>query len=639
MASRRTDVQGVPALARLFLAAMVAAGALVAGTALMGIAQEPLAAGWLILAALGLVTGCVPVKVPGIETRFSLSDALVLTAVLLFGPERAAIIAGLDAVAASRFNRGDPLFGCRLLFNVAVAMVAIWVPSYLVGMLVGPSHMSASASAAWVVVLPLAGIAAGYSIVSTGAICMVLALTHRSSLRAVWRENFAWVWIAHAWSAVVAAAIAIYAPRVGLFSLLTIGIVAGIGYATIRTYLRKVEESTGRLHRLNDLYLSTIKALALAIDAKDQVTHGHIRRVQIYAMGLVRALGITDEATVKGMEAAALLHDTGKIAVPEHILNKPGKLTTQEFEVMKTHVTVGADILSGIQFPFPVVPFVRHHHENWDGKGYPDGLKGEQIPLGARILSVVDCFDALTSDRPYRRALSVDQAVAILRERSGTMYDSRVVDKFIEVLPALAASAAIDESPVAVAPAGGAPEGGSRRTEDAPVSTSPAPTGLPRLWPSDLLPEEIAFVVTNRLGRQLRFATCAVYVPRSDDDALDALYAQGPHADRFRHAPIRVGEGLSGWVAACGQTVVNANPLLDLRGPVAYADLQLASALVVPFTVGQGSRGALALYAVAPDAFTLDDVRVASATAEHLGRALGAAEGRTRDELVRKQCA
>ena len=639
MASRPTDGHDVPALARLFLAAMVGAGALVAGTSLVGIAQEPLAAGWLILAALGLVTGCVPVKVPGIETRFSLSDALVLTAALLFGSERAAIVAGLDAIAASRFNRGDPQYGCRLLFNVAVAMVAIWIPGHVVPMLFGLPHASAFTSAAWTVVPPLAGIAVGYSILSTGAISMVLALTRRSSLRDVWRENFAWVWIAHAWSAVVAAAIAIYAPRVGLFSLLTIGIVAGIGYATIRTYLRKVEESTSRLHRLNDLYLATIKALALAIDAKDQVTHGHIRRVQIYAMGLVRALGITDEATVKGMEAAALLHDTGKIAVPEHILNKPGKLTTQEFEVMKTHVTVGADILSGIQFPFPVVPFVRHHHENWDGKGYPDGLKGEQIPLGARILSVVDCFDALTSDRPYRRALSVDQALAILRERSGTMYDPRVVDKFIEVLPALTASAEVDESPAAVAPVSDVPEGGSRRTEDAPASMGPALAGLPRLWPSDLLPEEIAFVVTNRLGRRLRFATCAVYVPRSNDDALEALYVQGQCADRFRHAPIRLGEGLSGWVAAYGQTVVNADPLLDLRGPAAYADLQLGSALVVPFPVEQGARGALALYAAGRDAFTLDDAHVASATAEHLARALDGTEGRTRPEAARRSCA
>ena len=112
----------------------------------------------------------------------------------------------------------------------------------------------------------------------------------------------------------------------------------------------------------------------------------------------------------------------GKLAIPEYILNKPGKLTPAEFEKMKQHARIGADILSEIDFPYPVVPIVRHHHENWDGSGYPDGLVGDEIPIGARVLSVVDCFDALTSDRPYRPRLPDDEALAILKDRSGVMY-------------------------------------------------------------------------------------------------------------------------------------------------------------------------------------------------------------------------
>ena len=126
---------------------------------------------------------------------------------------------------------------------------------------------------------------------------------------------------------------------------------------------------------------------------------------------------------LRAIEAAALLHDVGKLAIPEHILNKPGRLTPAEFERMKSHARIGAEILSEVDFPYPVVPIVRHHHENWDGTGYPDGLKGDAIPVGARILAVVDCFDALTSHRPYRRALSVGEAVAIIDARRGTMYD------------------------------------------------------------------------------------------------------------------------------------------------------------------------------------------------------------------------
>jgi putative nucleotidyltransferase with HDIG domain len=151
----------------------------------------------------------------------------------------------------------------------------------------------------------------------------------------------------------------------------------------------------------------------------------------VAALALAREVGISDEATLKAIEAAALLHDTGKIAVPEHILNKPGKLTAAEFEKMKLHAPIGAEILSAIEFPYPVVPIVRHHHENWDGTGYPDGISGADIPIGARILSVVDCFDALTSDRPYRRRMSDADSVAILLARRGTMYDPAIVDTFV----------------------------------------------------------------------------------------------------------------------------------------------------------------------------------------------------------------
>src|SRR5262249_43588813 len=154
---------------------------------------------------------------------------------------------------------------------------------------------------------------------------------------------------------------------------------------TFRTAMGRVEDAGHHLAELNRLYLSTIETLAMAIDAKDQVTHGHIRRVQAYAIGLARELGVKDETLLKAIEAAALLHDMGKLAVPEYILNKPGKLTPAEFEKMKLHASVGADILKAIDFPYPVVPIVRHHHENWNGTGYPAGRRGTDIPIGARI--------------------------------------------------------------------------------------------------------------------------------------------------------------------------------------------------------------------------------------------------------------
>jgi putative nucleotidyltransferase with HDIG domain len=161
--------------------------------------------------------------------------------------------------------------------------------------------------------------------------------------------------------------------------------------------------------------------------------HDHIRRVQNRAVALAARVGVVDEAQIRAIEAGALLHDVGKIAIPEYILNKPGKLSPAEFERMKSHVRVGAEILSQVDFPYPVAPIVLHHHENWDGSGYPDGLQGNDIPVGARILAVVDCFDALTSNRPYRRALSVQETFEIIEARSGTMYDPSLVNAFREM--------------------------------------------------------------------------------------------------------------------------------------------------------------------------------------------------------------
>src|SRR5690606_2211052 len=210
-------------------------------------------------------------------------------------------------------------------------------------------------------------------------------------------------------------------------------------YFTYRWSSKRVEIEREKVQELNRVFLSTVEALALAIDAKDQVTHGHIRRVQRYTIALASALGIRDERQLDAIRAAALLHDTGKIAVPEYILNKPGPLTAAEFERMKVHADVGADILKSIDFPYPVEPIVRHHHEQWDGSGYPAGLRGYEIPLGARILAVVDCYDALTSDRPYRPRLSRQQAEQVLLEKRGKAYDPWIVDEFLRLLDRLEA--------------------------------------------------------------------------------------------------------------------------------------------------------------------------------------------------------
>jgi len=220
-----------------------------------------------------------------------------------------------------------------------------------------------------------------------------------------------------------------------------------ISYLVLRSSVARAEDTSRHLKEVNRVYLSTVETLAAAIDAKDQVRSHHIRRLQNYALSLARVVGVEDEPDLKAIEAAVLLHDMGKLSVPACILNKPGKLTPAEFERVKQHVTVAAQILSQIDFPYPVVPVVRHHHENWDGTGYPDGLKGEAIPMGARVMAVVDCYDALTSDRPYRPALASMEALRIIRGRRGSVYDPRVVDAFVGVISQFEAAERVGGAP------------------------------------------------------------------------------------------------------------------------------------------------------------------------------------------------
>ena len=259
-----------------------------------------------------------------------------------------------------------------------------------------------------------------YFLLNSGLTALAISFERRIHPFLVWKQNFMWLSLNYFGGASLASLLVVYTQDVDLTYLGLIVPLLLVMYLTFKTSMARVEDAKQHLAQMNTLYLSTIETLAMAIDAKDQVTHGHIRRVQIYASGLAKAMGMKSEVEVQAIEAAALLHDMGKLAIPEHILNKPGKLTPAEFEKMKRPASIGAEILSAIDFPYPVVPIVRHHHESWNGSGYPDGISRTDIPLGARVLSVVDCYDALTSDRPYRPKLPDEEAIQILTARGAS---------------------------------------------------------------------------------------------------------------------------------------------------------------------------------------------------------------------------
>ncbi len=395
--------------------------------------------------------------------------------------------------------------------------------------------------------------------------------------------------------------------------------------------MQRFDDTNRHLSELNRLYLSTIETLAMAIDAKDQITHGHIRRVQSYAVALAKHLGVTDQNLIKAIEAAALLHDMGKLAVPEYILNKPGKLTPAEFEKMKLHATVGADILSAIEFPYPVVPIVRYHHESWDGSGYPAGLKATDIPIGARILAVVDCFDALTSDRPYRPRLPDEEALRILVERRGNMYDPLVVDTFVRVYKEITPNplhvtvprAALNEITGARLP-GATTAVGSSQLDGIAASADEMTTlyELAQALTGQAGINATGETIVKHLRRLIPFAQSALFLYDATTDELVAQHAMGDASSAIKGVRIALGQRLSGWVAANRQTILNSDPALDLGDAARALDPRLRSSLSTPLIADNELIGVLTLYSTAQDAFTDEHRRIIDAAARQIGHAL-----------------
>jgi diguanylate cyclase (GGDEF)-like protein/putative nucleotidyltransferase with HDIG domain len=389
------------------------------------------------------------------------------------------------------------------------------------------------------------------------------------------------------------------------------------------------------------LHVRTIEALALAIEAKDQTTHDHLRRVRIYAIELGNELGLS-ENELEALRAAALLHDIGKLAVPEHIISKPGKLTPEEFEKMKIHPVVGAEILERVKFPYPVVPIVRCHHEKWDGTGYPSGLKGEEIPVGARILSVVDCLDALASDRQYRKAIPLEKAMEIVRSESGKAFDPRVVELLEKRHVELEHKAVTNQTGatrlstgVKVA-RGEAPARGFENSSsefylsgrnDPMSSIAAARHEVQMLFEltqdigRSLSVSETLSVVGVRLKRLIPYDSIAVYIRR--DAKLEPAYVNGENFRLFSSLEIPIGQGLSGWVADNNKPILNGNPSVEagyLSDLTKFSTLR--SALAVPLQGLNGNIGVLAIYRAEKDAFSREDLRILLAVGSKLAMSL-----------------
>lgn len=589
-----------------------------------------------------------PVKVGGHKAYVSFSEAAPFLIVIVFGWAPAVITLALDGLT---FSLKQELLRKRerqyrhAAFGLGEPALSMWAASttyYLVAGLLGATgplwlHEASVAQ----VGLPALAMCAVYLVMNSGL--NALAEAGRSGtppfpLWALFIRDVAPHYFSSVSLAVVLAT-----------SLVPGGLAAGaVAFAAILPLLLqpyyalkesrvRLEDQSKHVDEIEDLNLRLAETLGMTAEAKDRATsRGHIRRVKKFAVRLAEAMGVADPEAQKAIKFAGLLHDYGKTGIPDHILNKPSKLSAGEFEIIKTHPAMGADMVSTIGFTFPVVPVIRHHHENWDGTGYPDKLRGEAIPIGARILSVVDCYDALRDHRPYRRGLSHDAAMAIVRERGGTMYDPDVVRAF-EKIQDFVQSEPYDEA--AADPGGGVPaaaatapakdDGGQSLPIALRLSDSAAVLrlheDLSRLG-ADAGVEEVCRTVSRQL---LRFASAGLVVFYRRDDAADelaAVYASGYGEALVQNLRMPLGHKVSGWVAANGQSVINADSALDLDDRLDGLEPRFKSLLSIPLVHAGAGVGVVTLYALRVQGFREDQryalELVGSAIAEAFERAL-----------------
>ena len=557
-------------------------------------------------------------------STMSVSYAVDFAALLLLGADETMLVAAASAWSQCTLRAESRAPAYRTLFSIASLILTVKAAGFAYASLGGTGP--GTQMGLFELAKPLVGAATTYFVFNTALVATAIALSTRQPVFRVWHENFLWSAPSYFFGAGAAAIAAAIVVRGGYWMAPLTAAPVYLIYHTYKVYMGRIQDQQHHVRQVSDLHLATSEALALAIDAKDQSAQSHIRRVQVYAAGIARALGMS-ENEIQGVKTAALLHDIGKLAVPEHILSKPGPLTQEEFQKIRIHPQVGAEIISGVPFPYPVAPLILSHHERWDGKGYPVGLKGEEIPLGARILSVVDYFDALMSERPYHRALHLDAALGLLRQESGKALDPRVVQAFTGLYPRLAEEAESRQEPARkltrVAPLASGAQPAVGLVHESPARTNVfqdialahreiyALYEIAQAMGSSLGVADTMALISSKLSNLVPFACCALFLYDDESETLRCRFATGVEADLMQHLTVRNGQGLTGWVARNRRPLVNARPSADYEAAGQPSDrTSLHSALVCPLLFNDRFIGTIAVYHAEPSVYTDDHRRL-----------------------------
>ena len=626
------SMKQLPVAARVYVGSVIAAGAILLAAGLpYAHFHQPL----LFAALLGLSSATAALKVTLPLTTsgstMSVSYAVDFASLLLIGPHETMLVAAGSAFCQCQLNTKESNPFYRTLFSMASLIITVQgagAASYWLGNADAADPITAIAR-------PLLGAATIYFLLNTGLVATAIALSSRENVATTWQTNFLWSAPSYFVGALVAALGATLVRDAGYgLAALTFAPLYLV-YRTYKVYMGRIEDQQRHVRQTSDLHLATIEALARAIDAKDQATQSHIRRVQVYAAGLAKAVGLAP-SDIQGVKTAALLHDIGKLAVPEHILSKPGPLTQEEFQKVRIHPQVGAEIIAAVPFPYPVAPLILCHHERWDGKGYPQGLAAEDIPIGARVLTIVDYYDAVTTERPYHKGLSHDSAISLLKYEAGRALDPKLVEQFIELLPKLLAEAEAVEPLQGIHAEPDLAGAGGTATGLVPAGNGPnafenialahreiyALYEIAQSMGTSLGVSDTMALISSKLSKIIPWSGCSLFLPQADGTTLRCRFAAGVDASKLLDITIAIGDGLSGWVAQNRRTLVNADPRVTFEAAGLDFKSVLNSALVCPLYFGESFIGCLSLYHTEPNRYTEDHRRLIERVAEQAGAVL-----------------
>jgi diguanylate cyclase (GGDEF)-like protein/putative nucleotidyltransferase with HDIG domain len=590
---------------------------------------------WTALALiLGLTSARYPIRFPGTATSVSVSETLLFLGVIVLGTYHGTLLAVVEVlVAGRRLKINKPSVH---LFNVSNHTISFFIAGTayyrLSDYFAVHSVASGIGQRLLAFALPLIALSLVHYLLHIVTFTAMSLARNASRANAV-RETLPWAPVTYFACATVAGLVHYALINKGLMiTAVTLVLVLPIPiiiYYTFKTYHDKLGEQESHYKQLTGIYDSILEMLAMAIDAKDDVTHDHIQRVKLFARRMGETVGLS-ELEIEALKAGALLHDIGKIGVPAYILNKPGKLTEHEFEQMKMHTIIGADMLSNVDFRYPVVPIVRHHHERWDGRGYPDGLKGDAIPITARILTLVDNYDALRSDRPYKTGMTREEALAFIKQNAGTFFDPQLVEIFLSMVDQLEQEAINFKPPPtnkrskadSAAMANATPAAGfdtvPQLDRAAAALNSIAETNqrvtalyeMSRTLSSILSVEDTVAILTNRLSKLMPFTTCAISLFDASRSEFEIAHATGLHAERFLKRRMPAEAGITGWVITNQRPMYNTNPVLDLGFLGSAVANSYKAVIVFPLVKNEEPLGAIALYSTEIAAYGSEHIQL-----------------------------